>query len=140
MIFWDSSALVSLIVDEPFSTTRIAQFQEDPVAVVWWATLVECQSGLQRRVREGSLTTAGASQARHALKVLSTDWFEVPPSSEIRQLALRLLRTHTLRAADSLQLAAALTVLGGGLEELRFASADQRLNEAAEIENLTVLA
>lgn len=140
MIFWDSSALVSLFIDEPSSAARLHQFQEDPVAVVWWGTTVECESGLQRRIREGSLSKADASQARRVLGKLAADWLEVPPSPELRQLALRLLRTHNLRGADALQLAAALTIVTGGLGELRFASADVRLNAAAEIENLAVLA
>lgn len=140
MIFWDSSALVSLFIDEPSSAARLQQFQEDPVTAVWWGTTIECESGMQRRLREGSLSPAGAGQARRVMAKLSSDWLEVPPSPELRQLALRLLRTHTLRAADALQLAAALTIVTGGLAELRFASADQRLNAAAEIENLTVLA
>ena len=62
----------------------------------------------------------------------------MPPTTELRLLAIRLLRTHPLRAADAQQLAAALTLAQGGIKELHFLSADRRLAEAAEIEGLQV--
>lgn len=139
MIFWESSALVALLVEEPASKARLQQLQEDTDAAVWWAAPVECESALQRRLREKHITPAGADIARNLLLKLSGNWLEVPPSPELRRLALRLLRTHSLRAADALQLAGALTLAAGGLEYLRFACADARLNQAATTENLIVL-
>ncbi len=56
MIFWDSSALVALLVEEPDSKTRAKQLAADPVMVVWWRTPVECESAIQRRLRERALT------------------------------------------------------------------------------------
>jgi len=139
MIFWDSSALVALIMEEPASKRRLRQLQEDPVILVWWGTPVECESAIQRRLREGLVTAGEAAQARQNLAELARGWLEVQPTAELRQLALRLLRTYALRAADALQLAAAVVVASRGVSVLKFASADLRLNEAAEIENLAVL-
>ena len=45
--------------------------------------------------------------AQAVAKELSSGWHEVVPSSRVRSAAERLLRVHPLRAADSLQLAAA---------------------------------
>jgi len=138
MIFWDSSAMVSLLVDEPESVARAAMLQTDPLMAVWWATPVECESALQRRIREGSIDVKAASQARDRLAVLADSWHEVSPTVAVRKLALRLLRTHPLRAADSLQLAAALALEAAGLPALHFASSDQRLSIAAETEGLVL--
>jgi len=138
MIFWDSSALVALLVDEPESTARTAVLEGDPLMAVWWATPVECESALQRRLREGSMDATAARLARERLAVLAEAWHEVNPTAAVRKLALRLLRTHPLRAADSLQLAAALALEAAGLPDFRFACADQRLNSAAELEGLTL--
>jgi hypothetical protein len=55
-------------------------------------------------------------------------------------VAQRLLRVHPLRAADSLQLAAALAIAGDDPAELGFVCLDQRLVEAARKEGLDVLA
>lgn len=138
MKFWDPSALVALVVTEPDTAHRVASLQTDPAVAVWWSTAVECESALQRRLREGTLDHAGARHARERLSVLSAAWHEVPPTAELRLLAIRLLRTHPLRAGDAQQLAAALTLAEGGIKELHFLSADRRLCEAAEIEGLTI--
>jgi predicted nucleic acid-binding protein len=69
---------------------------------------------------------------------LAAAWREVPASAVVRTLAVRLLRTHPLRAADALQLAAALSLVQGGVAGLVFLTADLRLAEAAEIEGLGV--
>jgi len=139
MIFWDSSALVALLITEPESAMRTAQLQSDPHMAVWWATPVEIESALQRRLREASLDANAARLARARLEMLSRSWHEVNPHPNLRKLAMRLLRTHSLRAADSLQLAAALTLDGAGAIHLAFASADVRLATAAETEGLLLV-
>lgn len=139
MIFWDSSALVALLVTEPNSSARLLQLQADPQMAVWWSTPVEIESAIQRRLREGSIVIENARLARERLADLSVAWHEVNPISGVRRLALRLLRTHPLRAADSLQLAAALTLEAAGIRNLAFACADVRLTNAAETEGLVCL-
>ena len=139
MIFWDSSALVALLVEEAESATRRGQLEADPDIAVWWGSPVECESALQRRLREGVLNAADAKLARERLAELTDAWHEVNPTAAVRKLALRLLRTHPLRAADSLQLAAALAVENAGIGNLRFACSDQRLAIAAELEGLACM-
>ena len=139
MNFWDSSALVALLVEEPTSSRRMDQLQDDPDIAVWWATPVEIESAIQRRQREGSLDLAGIRLAHKRLADIATTWHEVSPSTAVRKLAIRLLRTHPLRAADSLQLAAALSLEAAGLTHLSMACSDQRLAEAAEIEGLLII-
>jgi hypothetical protein len=139
MRFWDSSALVALLVEEPDSALRARQLTEDPVIAVWWATEVECESAIQRRLREGTLARAGARLAQERLADLARTWHEVVPTPAVRRLALRILRTHPLRAVDAMKLGAALALTDAGLADLAFISADQRLSEAAEIENLRIL-
>lgn len=138
MIFWDSSALVGLLADEADSERRRKQLEADPELAAWWGAPVECESAIQRRIREGSLSASGARLARERLAELSGAWHEVPPVVAVRTLSGRLLRTHALRAADALQLAAALTLAGAGLGELTFACSNARLAGAAEAEGLVV--
>jgi predicted nucleic acid-binding protein len=139
MIFWDSSALVALLVDEADSEPRRQQLQADPALAVWWGTPVECESAIQRRFREGSLSAADARLARERLADLSSGWHEVSPVAAVRTLSRRLLRTHPLRAADALQLAAALALSEAGLNQFTFACSDARLTTAAEAEGLQVV-
>lgn len=140
MIFWDSSALVALLVVEPDSAARFTLLQSDPQMAVWWGTIVEIESALQRRLRDGSIDVASARQARNQLTTLSNAWHEINPTPAVRKLSLRLLRTHPLRASDSLQLAAALALESAGVTNLSFACADHRLSSAAELEGLLVCA
>ena len=43
MMFWDSSAVVPLLLNEKErSPLAKAAFAEDPHQVVWWATPVDC--------------------------------------------------------------------------------------------------
>ncbi len=139
MIFWDSSALVALLVEEEESAARRILLEHDPDLAVWWSTPVECESALQRRLREGTLAPSDAQLARERLADLTDAWHEVNATAAVRKLALRLLRTHPLRAADSLQLAAALVLENAGVPGLRFACADTRLANAAETEGLRIV-
>lgn len=139
MRFWDASALVPLLLPEADTPLRHRQLAEDPALAVWWGTLAECESALARRLRDGSLPPDQARLARARLVDLSSHWHEVAPSAPLRTLAIRLLRTHPLRTADSLQLAAALTLAQAGLPSLPFLTADTRLASAAEIEGLPLL-
>ena len=139
MRFWDSSALVPLLAAEEDSSRRAGQLREDGVMAVWWATVVECESAIQRRQREGVLDVAGARLARARLEELAGAWHETPPAPATRLLATRLIRTHPLRAADALQLAAALSLAAALRRSIPFVCADDRLASAAEIEGLAVL-
>ena len=86
------------------------------------------------------LTAAEADAAYAALQQLAQSWEEVTPSDLIRTTAQRLLRTHPLRAADSLQLAAARVASGREPSELEFVCLDERLGNAARREGFPVVA
>lgn len=139
MRFWDSSALISLCVDEPKSGPMRTVLRGDPEIATWWSTRTECLSGLMRRSREGSIRGEGLSQARAVLVTLADSWVEVVPSELVRSNAERLLAAHPLRAADALQLAAALVWCGGKPEGAEVVSFDVRLREAALREGFAVL-
>lgn len=76
------------------------------------------------------LTAKEGRVARDLLGVLSARWFEVQPGDDLREQAMRLLRLHPLRAADALQLAAAL-VWAGSPPAGEFVTFDERLKAAA---------
>lgn len=107
--------------------------------IVWWGTPVEFVSALARHERDGHLTAREFAENHRYLKALSRVWIEIQPGPILRRLAQRLLRTHPLRAADALQLAAALTAAQGDPASLGFVCFDTRLNAAAEREGLTLV-
>lgn len=140
MIFWDSSAVVPLLISEATTALREEQARADPAMLVWWGTAVECASALQRLAREGGLTAAGVRASEVRLRHLENHWVEVEPTAAVRRQAERLLRLHPLRAADSLQLAAALVACHHEPTTLVFQTADTRLADAARREGFTVSA
>lgn len=138
MKFWDSSAVVPLLVDEPASADLLALLKADGGLLVWWGTPVECASAIARREREGDLAVAASNAALARLRALEPAWIEVGPTLKLRQLALRLLRAHALRAADSLQLAAALLAAEQDPGALGFVCLDERLSNAAQREGFGI--
>lgn len=134
MKFWDTSAIVPLCVNEPTSVEVKALLADDPIVVVWWGTRLECVSAFMRQVREGNLSVAGERQARQVLHSLTQSWIEILPSEAVRSAAERLLAVHPLRAADALQLAAALQWRQRDATDYEFVAFDNRLREAADKE------
>lgn len=139
MRFWDSSSVVPLLVEEEASDFLAQQAVEDPHLIVWWATSVECASALARLEREGSLDPAVMSAAMRRLDELEAGWAEVQPVERLRATAVRLLRVHHLRAADSLQLAAAIAATEGEPRSLPILTLDERLAIAAQREGFAVI-
>lgn len=139
MKFWDSSAIVPLLVGEAASPAMLRTLDDDPEIVAWWATETECVSALARLEREGDLTQAGLGAALRRLEALARSWQEVQAVPAVRHASIRLLRVHPLRAGDALQLAAAVVVAEGYPATLPFVTLDDRLALAAMREGFQVL-
>jgi predicted nucleic acid-binding protein len=127
------------LVSEASSPAISGELRRDPVMVVWWATTVECVSALARRERDELLDAAGMAVAIERLDATAAAWREVLPTSHVRRTAVRLLRIHPLRAADALQLAAAVIASDGDQRSLPFVTLDQRLALAAQREGFAVI-
>src|SRR4051794_22543857 len=112
--------------------------KEDPLMLVWWATPVECVSAIARLERDGALTNEGATDALQRLDALAEGWNEVQPVEAARVAARRILRVHALRAADALQLAAAVVASEGSSGSLAIITLDDRLVDAARREGFVV--
>ena len=139
MKFWDSSALVSLIVTQPQSRKLQAVASGDPEMFVWWVAEVECASALARLRREDAITSDGAALGFGKLKGIADKWDEIEPSETLRETAVRFLRVHPLRAADALQLAAAFIASERRPTSLEFVSLDDRLLDAARKEGFSLI-
>jgi len=136
--FWDTSAIAALLVEEPRSGIARELLGGDEQLAVWWSTPVECWSALARLRREGVLDQEAERASQGRLDVLRSVWHEISPSEEVRLQARRLLRVHRLRAADALQLAAAV-VWSGASAQQEFVSFDERLRDAADAEGFLVI-
>jgi len=138
--FWDSSAIVQLYLEQGLQKFARRLYVEDDEVVIWWATPVECVSAFLRYHREGGLSEEQVNRVLRRFSAHSRRWDQILPVPVLREEAQRLLRRHSVRAADALQLAAAWLAADQKPESLEFVSLDQRLKLAAEKEGYRVLA
>jgi uncharacterized protein len=139
MRFWDSSAVVPLLVAEASSAAVLREYELDPEVVAWWATEAECVSALARLEREGNLDAPSFGEGLRRLGRLARGWREVQPVTTVRTTAIRLLRVHPLRTADALQLGAAIVAAEDHPATLPLVTLDDRLAQAAEREGFVVV-
>jgi predicted nucleic acid-binding protein len=99
--------------------------------VVWWATPVEIASALRRLVRMKQLTPDDWVTSRRLAQDLAESWQVVQPSNALRSNAMQLVDRYDLKAADAMQLAAALYWCEDSPRGEIFLTADQKLREAA---------
>jgi hypothetical protein len=79
------------------------------------------------------------ARALDRLRLLADEADTVAATSEVRERAGRLLATHPLRAADALQLAAALVWCEDRPHSASFACLDERLRGAAALQGFRML-
>lgn len=139
MAFWDTSGLVPLCCLQSASAQARQAGRIYAQQVVWWATPVEAASAFNRLIRESVLSSSDGQQAFANLEYLRRRWDIVPPADEVRDLAEGILKAHKLRAADALQLGAALFWCSGHPRGRCFIGADDLLLDAAEAEGFTVV-
>lgn len=138
MRFWDSSAIVPLIIVEGASPLVRALFETDRQVLAWWGTEVECAAAFSRRLRTRESPEALVAEARQRLRLIASEWDELAADDEVRRIAILLLGRHPLQAADSLQLAAAIIAADGQPAGLPFVTLDTRLGDAARAEGFNV--
>lgn len=138
-MFWDASAIIPLCIDEPQTKVLRDAAKKNETMAVWWGGVIECCSAFARLRRNGQLKPKEEDEVRHILSILSSSWIEIEPSEEVRTLAGNLPLLHPLRAADSLQLAAALVWAKKSPKEHRFACLDRKLGEAARKEGFKII-
>ena len=136
--FWDASALVPLCIHE--AASRRAQSHLRRFApVVWWGSLVEVHSAICHLHRDKEITNLDKQGAVARLRLLSRGWREILPGDQVRELAMQSLDKYSLRAADSLQLAASLIWCEQRPSRRTFICGDHRLVEAAKSAGFSVL-
>jgi predicted nucleic acid-binding protein len=135
LIYFDSSALVKLVVDEPGSGLA---------AELWDG----CDAALSSRLADPEVRAALAAAGRNrdlsrrdlviAQRIWQQIWAEIRPvelTPQVEHLAGALTGRHSLRGADAVHLASALAVEAA---DLVVAVWDQRLHVGANAEHLGV--
>lgn len=138
MRFWDSSALVPLLVEQESSPRAAAWLAEDATVTVWTLTTIEVVSAFRRLVCERTLDEEVARVAETRLEEIVRTCHVVIDVDPVKVCAARLLRVHPLRAFDAIQLGAALQWAEGHPDGRTLHTFDARLARAAEREGFVV--
>ncbi|MCP4756652.1 MAG: type II toxin-antitoxin system VapC family toxin [Proteobacteria bacterium] len=138
MKFWDSSALVPLLVEERETEYCLKTLGQDREMLVWCLSRVEVVSALCRKLRESTLNDADFQEAKRLLNAYLDHTREVVSIERVKNRAVRLLEVHPLRAADACQLAAALVSAQEEPSRLEIVCFDDRLSKAAVKEGFAV--
>lgn len=141
MRFWDTSALVPLIVEEERSDECRAVMLRDRAVVVWAFTELEAFARIYRDSKQhGKLSDAEAKEAERRLALAARTWRRVGEIDAVVARFKVISRGHGLKAADCLQLAAALEWAKGYPKGKGFVAADGPLVEAADRDGFAVTA
>ncbi|HYB91647.1 MAG TPA: type II toxin-antitoxin system VapC family toxin [Candidatus Binataceae bacterium] len=139
MRFWDSSALAPLFLIETSSQQVRAWYRTDPDVLVWWLSRVELFSAIARRRREDQVSPEPYRAARAQILRVWDEWSVVDAYEAVAREAERTIELYPLRAADALQLGAALVAADGDPGSLEFVTLDRRLADAASREGFPTL-
>lgn len=139
MRFWDTSALIPLIVAERTTSRAERLLRADPNVVVWTLTRVELLSALARRRRQEPSAARRLLAARREILSAWQHWSEITAVEVVRRYAERVVETHPIRAGDALQIGAALVAAEDDPATLEFVTFDQQQAAAAEREGFRVV-
>jgi predicted nucleic acid-binding protein len=137
--FFDTSALVPLIVAQPSSQQARRAYRRFARQVVAWTASIEASGAIYRSVRLGALRESNARRALARLSQLERRWIEILATNRIRHSAISLLENYDLRSADAIQLASALVWCNGKPRNRSFVCFDRKLNEAASAVGFSVI-
>lgn len=128
LIYFDASAFVKLLLDEPGSDLAIQLWDGCDAPLSSRLSYPEVRAALAAAERNRDLTKHDLDSAERAW---DDYWAAVRPvelSADVEQHAGRLARSHALRGADAVHLASALAI---DTADLVFAVWDQRLHSGA---------
>jgi hypothetical protein len=137
--YWDSSALLVLHLAQPASLAVRDLFARDPQILTWTSTELELRSAIERLRRESVLDDRTAERVERRLDATLETAVSITAVDSVKRRARRLLAIHDLRAADALQLGAALTAVYDDPSGWEFVCLDERLGTAASREGFTVV-
>lgn len=139
MNFWDSSALLPLFIQEETTRTILELKAGSREIVIWTLTPVEVVSAVSRSLRLGRLSAEDAEKAISYWQGFLSELYLVKNIEGVKWKAMRLLRLHSLRAADACQLGAALLACEDNTRGQTFFTLDAKLAQAASKEGFRVL-
>ena len=134
----DTSILVKKYIDEPGSPQVVELLESAEAVIISVVGYAEVLAAFNRRKREGTISGSVYGKIH---KEFESDWetfTRVNVSKEVNVSVRKLVSVYPLRGFDAIHLASALAMRRIVKNRLLFASADARLDRAANKEGLIV--
>jgi len=139
ILYLDTSALVKAYVREKSSKEIILAMQNcDPVATHLIA-FVEAHAAFSRLIREKKINQKEHESIKSAFINDWENYMQIENNKQLLEQAADFSDAFSLRAYDSMHLAAATLLFRQSKQPLLFACFDQHLNKAAKILGLDLL-
>jgi uncharacterized protein len=135
LVYFDSSALVKLVLDEVGSDIAVALWNACDVALSSRLAHPEVCAAFAAAERNHDLTAAEAAAAASDWEVFWASMRPVELSADVERVAGSLAASHHLRGGDAVHLASALAL---GSTDLTVAVWDKRLHVGAASVGLAV--
>lgn len=133
--YFDTSAVIPLIIEEPAST-RCSRLWDEATRVVSTRLIYpEARAALAQARRLGRLTSAQAERAVEELDSIAQEINYLELTAELAHSAGALAQAHALRGYDSVHLAAGVIAND---DELVFVTGDHNLGAAAQAAGLSL--
>jgi uncharacterized protein len=133
--YFDTSAIVPLMIDEPASTMCERLWDESDRIVSVRLLYPEARAALARARRMQRITSAELTAAVDELDVIATQVDHIEVADELAHTAGELAQTHGLRGYDAVHLAAATAVAQG---DFVLVTGDSALSTAARSLGISV--
>lgn len=138
--YWDTSALLTLLFQEDRTKAlkeRLAR-QGGLPGYTSFFTFVEMESGIARRMAEGSLPSSDLTGLRLQTQRLESHLALIWPDEGLLTQSRHLVMEFGLRPGDALQLASALLLTQDNAGPVTFVCLDTKLSEAALARGLVI--
>ena len=135
IVYFDSSALVKLVVEEDGSDVADALWDGCDAAVSSRLTYPEVRAAVAAAARDHRIDSRSLQTVRRDWETIWSETRPVELESSVEHHAGELAEIHALRGADAVQLASALAI---GSSDLIVATWDRRLREGVIAAGLRV--
>ena len=139
ILYLETSALVKVYVTEPFREAVVSAMQEAEAVASHRLAYVEAQAAFAGALSDGKLTEGQLEAVKREFRADWENYLQVGTSQSLIQRAADLAEAFTLRAYDSVHLAAADVLHTQSGETVTFACFDRKLNRAAAVLGLSSL-
>jgi predicted nucleic acid-binding protein len=138
MLYIDSSAALSWLLDEPEAAAADAALNDADRIATSALTLLECSRGLTRARAVGRITRERELSLQHTLNVAALNWDVLDITDDVLANARTEFPVEPVRSQDAIQLATAVQ-LQRELGDISMLCFDKRLRDNALALGITVL-